>query len=598
MFFKIYDKNLNSKNVILLCYNLFSMKKFKILAELFEKIEKTSSNLKMIDILADFLKKVSPEEAKVTAYLLQGKIGPDYEGLELGLAEKLVIKSLSLGLGEDIKKIEAIYKDIGDLGLVAEKLVKNKKENLTILDVFQELKKIATSQGKGSQERKIEILAILVKKSTPIEAKYLIRSVLGTLRLGASEMTFLYALSKILVGSKDAKKQLEYTFNVLSDLGQVAYEALSGGIKRIKKIEPQIGIPIRMMLAQRVKEIREIKENIKNEVFVEVKYDGERVQAHLSKDGKVFLYSRRHENITHQFPELILSLKKNIIAKSAILEGEVVAVDKDNNLQPFQILMQRRRKHNVSFYVEKIPIIYFVFDLIYFDGESLIQRTLEERKKILSEILKENERIKLAKYEKVESLDEDRIEELFIESIKIGGEGIMIKDVKSFYEAGVRAWKWIKFKKDYKEELVDTFDVVVIGGIYGRGKRAKSYGSLLVALYDPKTNKYYSFTKVGAGFSDEDLENLPKKLDKYKIKEKSKLVDTDVEVDVWFDPKLVMEIKGADLTISPVHTALKNKIKIGGIALRFPRFIRWREDKDPTQATTIEEVYQIYKKQN
>jgi DNA ligase-1 len=575
------------------------MRKFKELAELFQELEKTSSNLKMIDILADFLKKISPEEGKITAYLLQGKIAPDYQGLELGLAEKLVIRSLALGLKEDINKIEKLYKETGDLGLVAEKLIKNTKEELTIKEVFEELKKIALSQGKGSQERKLQLLAILIKKSLPIEAKYLIRSVLGTLRLGASDMTFLYALSKVLTGSKEGKKILEHAFNVLSDLGQVAYIALSSGIDKLKNLDPQVGIPVRMMLAQRVKEIKEIKENIKNDVFVEVKYDGERVQAHLG-DKEIFLYSRRHENITHQFPDLVSELRK-INVKNAILEGEVVAIDKNGNLQPFQILMQRRRKYDIIEYSQKIPIVYFVFDLIYLNGKSLIQEPLDKRKEKLEEILsnklKESEKIKLAKYEKVKSNDEDRIEKLFIEAIKIGGEGVMIKDSKSIYEAGVRAWRWIKFKKDYKDELVDTFDVVVIGGIYGTGKRAKTYGSLLVALYDPKKNKYYSFTKVGAGFTDEDLENLPKILDKYKIKEKSKLVEAEIDVDVWFEPKVVMEIKGADLTISPVHTVLKDKIKKGGIALRFPRFIRWRDDKDPTQATTIDEVYEIYKRQ-
>lgn len=568
--------------------------KFIELAKLFEKIEKTSSNLAMIDILADFLKRTTPDEARMTAYLLQGKIAPDYEGLELGLAEKLIIKALSLAFNKTPETIEKLFQTKGDLGEVALSLATLKEGELEIKHVFEELKKIALAQGKGSQEKKLQLLAILLKKSSPLEAKYLIRSLLGTLRLGASDMTFLYALSKVLIGSKEKKKDLEYAFNVLSDLGEVAYLALKKD-GSLEKVGPKIGIPIRMMLAQRIQDIKEIKDNIKNDVFVEVKYDGERIQAHI--DGrKILLFSRRHENITHQFPELVSILPKSLKATKAILEGEVVAVDKNGNFQPFQILMQRRRKYDVHLYSQKIPVTYFVFDLLYLDNHNLLQTPLKERKKKLEEILISNEKIKIAEYDLVSSRDEDTIENLFLNAVKKGGEGVMIKDSQSVYEAGVRAWRWLKFKKDYRDELVDTFDVVVVGGIYGTGKRAKTYGSLLVALYDPQQNKYYSFTKVGAGFTDEDLKELPKILDKYKIKEKSKLVETDMDVDVWFEPKVVMEIKGADFTLSPVHTVLKEKIKKGGIALRFPRFLRWREDKSPEQATTVQEVLTMARK--
>lgn len=568
--------------------------KFLELAKLFEKVEKTSSSLAMIDILAEFLKKTTPEEAKITAYLLQGKIAPDYQALELGLAEKLVIKALSLAFNQSPSKVENLFQTKGDLGEVAAELAAKTREEMELKYVFEELKKIALAQGKGSQEKKLQLLAILLRKSSPLEAKYLIRSLLGTLRLGASEMIFLYALSKVLTGTKEKKKDLEYAFNVLPDLGQIAYLALKKD-GSLEKIGPTLGIPIRMMLAQRIQEIKEIKENIKNDVFVELKYDGERIQAHV-EPGKIFLYSRRHENITHQFPELVSFLPKVFKAKNFIVEGEVVAINEKGNLQPFQVLMQRRRKYDVHLYSQKIPVVYFVFDLLYVNNDNLLKTPLFQRREKLEEILTPNEKIKIAEYEIVKPDDETAIETLFLNAVKKGGEGVMIKDSKSIYEAGVRAWRWLKFKKDYHEELADTFDVVVIGGIYGTGKRAKTYGSLLVALYDPEKNKYFSFTKVGAGFTDEDLKELPKMLDKYKLKEKSKLVEAEMDVDVWFEPKIVMEIKGADFTISPVHTVLKEKIKKGGIALRFPRFLRWREDKSPTQATTVQEIYQLAKK--
>lgn len=568
--------------------------KFETLVKLFDKLEKTPSSLKMIEILSHFLKQVSPTEAKLTAYLLKGRVGPDYLGKEFGLAQKLAIKALAKATNLSPESIQKKFHQKGDLGNVIEELIQEKGGGLTIEEVFKKLKEISEASGGGSQEEKINILAELIKKSSAIEAKYIVRIVLGILRLGVGEMTFLYGLSQTLVGSKAGKKILEHAYNIFSDLGEVAYQAIKFGLKHLEKAEPVVGVPIRVMLAQRIPELSEIKKHIPGNVFAEYKYDGERIQAHITND-KITLFSRRHEDITHQFPDIVYNLKKTIKAKNAILEGEVVAVDKKTNkLEKFQVLMQRRRKYDIEKYIEKIPIKYFVFDLLYINNKSLIYKSLTERKEKLEGVINENDKISIAKY--IVSKDINEIENFFEEAMAGGAEGIMIKDAGSIYQAGVRGWNWIKFKKDYKKELADTFDLVVVGALYGTGKRAGTYGSLLLASFDPKTNKYYTFTKVGAGFTDEDLKNLPQKLNKYKIKEKHRLVETNIDADVWFEPKLVMEVEGAEITISPIHTVAQDKIKSGGLALRFPRFLRWREDKSAEDSTTPQEIYQIYSK--
>jgi len=408
------------------------------------------------------------------------------------------------------------------------------------------------------------------------------------------EMTFLYGLAKAFSGDKKNKAALEYAFNVISDLGEVAYAVSKNGLGKMGDIEPKVGVPIRMMLSNRVEELKEVQDHILGDVSVEDKYDGERIQAHIKKNKEVVLFSRRQENITHQYPDVINALKKSFKGKEAIIEGEVVAYDEKSGKQvPFQILMSRRRKHNIEEYVKKIPVKYFLFDLLYLDGHNFLGKSLKERRVALKNILVKSKIIEFAEGAITEDLTE--IKKRFENAIKSGNEGIMIKDYSGIYQAGSRGWLWIKFKKDYQKEIVDTFDLAVVGALYGTGRRAKTYGSLLVAAYNPKTNKYYSFTKVGTGFTDETLDELPKILNKYKLKEKSKLVETGMKIDVWFEPKIVLEISGAEITASPIHRVAEDKIKHGGLALRFPRFLRWRKDKSAEEATTVQEIYDIYK---
>jgi len=568
--------------------------KFLKLVEVFGHLEKTASSLAMIDILAEFFPKISPEEAKISAYLLRGELTPPYEGLEIGLADKMVMRAIATAQKSTPEKIETLFNKTGDLGSVAENLKPGEKgKDLTIEEVFNKLTEIAKFSGTGSQEKKINALADLLSKVSGIEAKYIVRTILGTLRLGVGEMTFLYGLAKAFSGSKKNKTSLEYAFNVISDLGEVAYVVSKNGFEKIRDIEPKVGVPIRMMLANRVEELKEVHNHILADVSVEDKYDGERIQAHIKKNKEIVLFSRRQENITHQYPDLISALRKSFKGKEVIVEGEVIPIDeKTGKSLPFQILMSRRRKHGIKEYAGKIPVRYFMFDLLYLDGKNFLGKSLEQRKTALKNSFVKSKIIEFAEAEITDNLA--KIKKRFEEALKSGNEGIMIKDWSGIYQAGSRGWLWIKFKKDYQKEIVDTFDLVVVGALYGAGRRAKNYGSLLVAAYNPKDNKYHSFTKVGTGFTDETLASLPKMLDKYKLKEKSKLLETGMKMDIWFEPKVVMEISGAEITVSPTHTVAKDKIKKGGLALRFPRFLKWRKDKSSEEATTDQEIYDIY----
>lgn len=552
----------------------------------------------MIEILADFLAGISSEDARATAHFIRGEIAPPYSGIELGMSRQFVIRALAKATNRSVDKITKRFHRMGDLGNVAADLLGNRRgSGLLIHDAFLGLQKIAEATGTGSQEKKIQALALLISRCSALEARYLIRFVMGTLRLGVAEMTFLSALSKAFTGTKENKTILESAFNVLSDLGEVAYQAVAKGVDHLKHARPVVGVPVRMMLAQRVHELEEVQQHIPGAVFVEYKYDGERIQAHIPKKGKIVLYSRRQEDITHQFPDVVEAIRNNFQGKEAIVEGEVVAIDKrTGRFKTFQTLMQRRRKHRVAEYAKQIPVRYFLFDLLYGDGKSYLEISLSRRKKVLAEFFPINPKAIVSLASFIIANRPEKIEPFFLKVLQKGGEGVVIKDAGSRYEPGTRGWKWIKFKKEYRSELADTFDLVVVGALYGTGRRAGTYGSLLVAAYEPKTGTYYSFTKVGTGFSDEDFRRLPALLNKFRLKEKHRLVDTAMRSDVWFEPKLVMEVTGAEITISPRHTVARDKLKKVGLALRFPRFLRWRDDKSAEQATNVSEIYQLFKK--
>ncbi len=575
---------------------------YSIVAQAYEDMEKTRKRLELLEILSGLFKNTSSKVIERVIYLTQGKIKPDFYGIELGMSDKLVIKVLEKSTSMSKDSIQEEYKKTGDLGEVTKIALSNKvqttlvKDRLTVERVYSTFEDIADTTGHGSVDIKIAHLSGLLSDCTPLEGKYIIRTLTGILRLGIADYTVLDALAVTYTGDKKNRKYLERTYNVSSDLGKVARIVVEKGLKGLEEINIVVGNPIRPMLAERLSSSQEIIDKVGGKMSLEHKLDGERLQIHVNKK-QVSIFSRKLENITNHYPD-VSSIMSEINVENMIVEAEAVAINKENgSYLPFQELMHRRRKHKIKEAVENYPISINLFDIIFFDNEDLTNSSYERRREILNIIVKKNKKLDIVKNKIIRSAEE--IDNFLEQSIEEGCEGLVIKDLQGTYRAGAREYLWIKLKREYKSEMSDTLDLVVIGAIYGKGKRVNRYGALLLAAYDKEEDVFRSFCKVGTGFSDEQLRIIYEKLQKCIIKDKHVMVDSKMEVDVWFKPNIVLEITGSEITISPIHTANMNEIrKDFGLALRFPIFTgRIREDKMAQDITTTMEIMNEYKKQ-
>jgi len=588
--------------------------KFSEVVEVFEKLEITDSRTQMTAMLVNLFKKTPPEIIDKTTYLLQGILWPDWKGYpEIGVGEKILIKAISLASQTTESMVEELYRSIGDLGAVIEKLKREKEakvkkttllsfaggeKELTVNEVYNKLTRVALAQGEGSKDIKLKILSGLLSEAKPNEAKFIVRFVEGKLRLGVGDATIMDALAIVYGGGVAARPLIERAYNLRSDLGLIAKIIATEGIEAIKNIKPEIGIPIRPMLAESLNDPREILNKAGGEAFVEYKYDGERAQIHKAGD-KIIIFSRKLENITSQYPDVVDYARKHIKAREAIVEGEIVGYDEETGeLRPFQELMRRKRKYDIHIAIKEIPVKVFLFDLLYVDGEDYTLKTLPVRREKLREIIEESDVFQIAEY--IRTRDPEELEKFFLKAIEDGAEGVMVKALhgNSIYQAGTRGWLWIKYKRDYKSEMTDTVDLVVVGAFYGKGRRGGKFGTLLMASYNPDKGVFETVCKVGSGFKDEDLDKMGEILAPYIVKNKPFNVIANIEPDVWVRPVLVAEIIGAELTLSPLHTCGYGAIKPGtGISIRFPRFVRWRTDKGPEDATTTDELIEMYRNQ-
>jgi DNA ligase-1 len=578
---------------------------YALIADAYEKIEATTKRLEMTDLLVSLLASTPKELIDKVAYLTQGRIYPDFVGIEIGVAEKLAIKALARASGRKETEIEEDVRKTGDIGETAGKFIANKKQvsffqqPLTVQKVYETLDKMARTSGSGAVDLKLSLLAGLLAGATPKEAKYVMRTATGNLRLGIADMTVLDALAIAYGGGKEARECIERAYNICSDLGRVAKTVAEKGIEGAKKFQVSIDEPIRPMLAERLSSPEEILEKLGGKCVAEYKYDGERLQAHKQGDN-VTLFSRRLENISGQYPDAIELLKKYVRAKEAILECECVAVDVDTGeMRPFQELMHRRRKYEIEKAIEDYPVSLFMFEALYVDGKDLTFEPYLVRRKMLEKIVKESDHVKTANH--IITSKATELEKFFLEAIENGCEGLVCKSIGkgSVYQAGARGWLWIKYKRDYKSEMTDTVDLVVVGAFHGRGKRAGTYGALLLAAYNPDNDTFETVTKCGTGFTDEDLAKLPKMLQKHIIPHKHPRVNSLLETDVWFEPTIVLEILGAEMTLSPIHTCALGAVRKGsGLAIRFPRFTgKYRSDKSAEDATSSPEILEMYRDQ-
>jgi DNA ligase-1 len=576
------------------------------IADAYEKIEATTKRLEMTDLLVDLLKNTPTTLIGKVVYLTQGKLYPDFEGVEIGVAERLAIRALARASGRKENEIEADLQKSGDIGATAQNLLAKKKQftfgvqkALTAQRVYEVLDKMAQTTGSGAVDTKMNLLTGMLADASPKEAKYILRTVTGNLRLGIADMTVLDALAIAYGGGKENRELIERAYNISSDLGRVATVVAEKGIEGIKKFQVTVFEPVRPMLAERLASPEEILDKLGGKCVAEYKYDGERIQLHKKGDA-VVLFSRRLEKISDQYPDAIELVKKNVTAEEAILEGECVAMDLETGeMRPFQELMHRRRKYGIKEAISDYPVSLFMFDALYVDGKDYTQEPFQTRRKALEQATAKNLRLTLAKQKLVRTVK--ALEEFFEEAIEDGCEGIMCKAVgdTSVYQAGARGWLWIKYKRDYKSEMTDTVDLVVVGAIHGRGRRAGAYGALLLATYSKESDVFETVTKLGTGFTDKDLAYLPELLRQHEIPRKHSRVKSLLEADVWFEPAVVLEVLGAEITLSPIHTSAMDSIRKGsGLAIRFPRFTgKYRTDKAAEDATSSAEIVQMYQNQ-
>lgn len=575
--------------------------KFAEFAIYLDKLDQTSKRLEMTDILASLIKDLNENEIKKGIYLSLGTLKAPFEDLKFNFADKQMVKTLATYSGKEMEEINSLYSKEGDLGSVGFLISQEiKNPHLSLLEVYEKLEEIALIEGTGSQEKKSQKIISLLQNLDPLSIKFAIRIILGNNRLGFTELTVVDAICKFL-NDKSLKTQVEDAYNRYPDLGDITEKIKENGILGIKKIKIKPGVPILPQKAQRLNTPEEIIEKM-GKVWCEYKFDGTRVQLHLDKTNQktssdlfgektkflVKTFTRNLEETTHQYPDIIEDAINQLDVESVILDGEAIGFNKETGeYLPFQETIQRKRKHNVLEMAKQIPLKYLVFDILYLNGEETINLPLLERRKLLNKIVKKGGNIEIDSHLETEEVLE--VENFFNEAKHKRLEGIMVKKPDSLYEAGARAFSWIKFKRNENTDVLDTVDVAVLGYFYGKGVRSEfGIGGFLVGVYDEETNSFKSVSKIGSGLTDEEWVKIKKDCDEIQLHEKPKDYDVnkDMYPDIWVKPKIVVTVRADEVSVSPIHTA--------GIALRFPRLISFRNDKTPFDTTSIKEIKVIY----
>ncbi|KAJ3558816.1 hypothetical protein NM688_g696 [Phlebia brevispora] len=643
---------------------------YAALAKVFALIEATTKRIEKTSLLTSFLLLVIQRSAKSdtnsllqTVYLCINRLCPDYVGIELGIGESLLLKAISESTGRSLSVVKNELKKEGDLGLVAMHSKNSQKtlfkpKPLTVPFVFKNLEEIATSAGHASQNKKVSIITKLLAACQGEEAKYIVRSLEGKLRIGNAERTVLVAIAHAAVlaeqergitpslagfthaerssasaNKRSSKEKLAEKLEKAAEIIKSVYSELPSydlvipalldvGVDRLKercKLTP--GVPLKPMLAKPTKAIGEVLDRFENKKFTcEYKYDGERAQVHKLEDGTIGVFSRNSEDMSKKYPDLMEQLPRCVkeTAKSFVFDSEAVAIDKaTGKLMPFQELSRRKRK-DVKVEDIQVRVCLFAFDLLYLNGESLLQRPFSERRALLKEHFQEVPgEFSFAKASDCETVEE--IQAFLEESIKDGCEGLMVKMLEtesSYYEPSRRSINWLKVywhgqpglnvvdklvaqvKKDYLAGIGDSLDLVVVGAYYGKGKRTNVYGAFLLACYDADGEEYQTICKIGTGFSEEALQSHYDTLKPLEtMKPRGDIKVGGAKPDVWFEPKVVWEVLTADLSLSPVYTAAQGLVDGRGISLRFPRFIRIRDDKSADDATGPEQIAEMYGRQ-
>uniref|UniRef100_A0A4X1W039 DNA ligase n=1 Tax=Sus scrofa TaxID=9823 RepID=A0A4X1W039_PIG len=597
--------------------------------------------LRMVETLSNLLRSVvalSPADLLPVLYLSLNRLGPPQQGLELGIGDGILLKAVAQATGRQLESVRAEVAEKGDVGLVAESSRSTQRlvlppPALTAAGVFTKFRDIAQLAGSASTAKKMEIIKGLFVACRHSEARFIARALSGRLRLGLAEQSVLAALAQaasltppgqgeIPPAMVDAGKGktaearktwleeqgmiLKQTFCEVPDLDRIVPVLLEHGLERLPehcRLSP--GVPLKPMLAHPTRGVSEVLKRFEEAAFTcEYKYDGQRAQIHVLEGGEVKIFSRNQEDNTGRYPDIISRIPKIKLPSvtSFILDAEAVAWDREKKqIQPFQVLTTRKRKEVDAAEIQ-VQVCLYAFDLIYLNGESLVREPLSRRRQLLRENFVETEG-EFVFATSLDTKDTDQIAEFLEQSVKDSCEGLMVKtlDVDATYEIAKRSHNWLKLKKDYLDGVSDTLDLVVIGAYLGRGKRAGRYGGFLLASYDEESEELQAICKLGTGFSDEELEAHHQSLQALVLPAPRSYVRADgaVAPDHWLDPSAVWEVKCADLSLSPIYPAARGLVDSEkGISLRFPRFIRVRDDKKPEEATTSAQVACLYRKQS
>jgi DNA ligase 1 len=574
--------------------------KFKSVAQTFEKIESTSSRLDITQDLADLLKQASPTQVRELCYLSLGVLNPPYIGTQFNIAQKSMTKIVARVLGVSADEVQKQTEQLGDVGSVLEKHDWEAGKDLSTSDVYTALCEIEKISGTGSQEEKALKVYELIHELDPVGAKFVVRIILGKLRLGFSDMTLVDALSWMETGDKSIRKILEHAYNICADIGLIAHDLKKEGVESIKKMQIHVGIPIRPAAADRLPSAKAIMEKL-GPCVAQPKLDGFRLQVHVdltNEEPIIRFFSRNLIDMSTMFPEFVQVCKKLSI-KTLILDSEAIVYDPNTHtFLSFQETVKRKRKHGIDEIVSELPLQLNIFDIMYLNGKSLLDTPQDERRRILENALQKSvdQTIQIIEERFVQTAKE--LEDYFIGEIAAGLEGLVIKKPDSLYQAGKRSSNWIKLKYQAAEKLDDTLDVVILGYYPGRGKRAQfGIGAFLVGIHNEQTDKFETVAKIGTGLTDDAWRDLKKRCDELAVASKPKNVECPKGLYplVWVAPELVCEVLADEITMSPLHTAGRTEEQLG-FAFRFPRFIKYRTDKSSYQTTSLHELKTLHKR--
>ena len=604
------------------------MQKYLELCTLFEKVESLQSRTEMSLEIANFFKKCSSKEVEVISYMIQGRVAPFFVNAEFNYSEKSLINMLEQYTSLNIKQQRKESGDIGDTMYEIWEKQGSKSKSLDIVEIYEILWDIINTTGIGSISRKNKLILECLQNLNPLESKYFVRTICGELRLGLSTKTLLEVFSITAVGDKGLKQILEQAYGVCADIGYIGGRVVESKGKGLEDIHTTPGIPVLSRLVQRVGSFDELKERFADYVYVQPKFDGLRCQIHKwdeSKLGKesvkervwheyletkntdtgslfgsevssrysVKLFTRNLEDVTEMFPEIV-EYARNLKETSFIMDSEIVGWNyKKEKFLSYQETMQRRRKYSIESKREDIPVKAFVFDLLYLEGSSLINRDTKERISLLEKVVKDTQGGIVMAESKEVSVGKE-VEDYFNLSVEKGLEGIIVKDLKGGYKPGARNYEWIKMKKSIDKELVDTIDMVVVGYYKGSGRRSEfGLGAILGAIYNEELGVYDAICKIGTGMKDDMLRDLNEKLSQEVVDKRPKdvRVGEALNPDVWVVPKYTITVDADEIT---KNISASKELIGGGLSLRFPRLIEFDRDKSVEDITTVRELIDMY----